>query len=99
MTQMTAMKDKQILSVRLYNDFQHAFSDAVNGDSDIHAYLEELGFGVKADKPERIYAGGTKLDGYDDDFHIRYPNGVVIILGDVLTEEEKQNAIRNARKE
>ena len=90
MTQMTVLKDHQILSTRLYKEFQNAFSDAVNGDSEIHGTLENFGCGVNADKPQRIYAGGTKVStGYDDEFHICYPNGVVIVLGDAVIEEEK----------
>ena len=80
-------EDRRILSTRLYREFMHAFSDAVNGDSELHAYLEEIGLGVNAGKPERIYAGGVMKNGYDDDFHIRYPNGVVIVIGKACVED------------
>lgn len=86
----TKVKENQpsILITRLYNHFQNAFSDIIY-QSDIHNYLSDIGRDVTAGKPQMITPGGIKKNGYGDDFYFRYSNGIVIVIGEVIINDEE----------
>lgn len=73
---------------RLYNQFQNAFSDVINAESCIHATLDQFNIAVNAEQPSKIYFGGLKPNGYCDDFHFKWDNGVVITIGEAVINDE-----------
>lgn len=74
-----------IITTRFYNDLQNALSDVIDEDCDLHATIEDAGYvDYEAGKPDTIDIGGIKENGYGDDFHFRYPNGIAIVIGETI---------------
>ena len=94
LTVLNSNKDRttdRVITARIYKDFTHALTDALDGESDIHRTIDDVGMSVgNACKPDRIYPGGVRTDnGYWDDFHFCYSNGIIIVIGETVIEDER----------
>ncbi len=88
-------KDKKIIDRRVYREFQNAFSDVISGESPVFDTLYKEKYKTfDSSKPLRIYSGGTKENGFDDDFHFEYPGGIVIVIGEVFPVEDMKAILR-----
>lgn len=86
---MVTKTGRKILCVRLYQDFQNAFSDVIDKNADLHAYLDDIGVAIDPAKPVLISAGSVMPNGYGDDFVFHYPNGILINLGTAVISDEE----------
>ena len=88
-----------IITFRLYQSMRCALSDVLDGNSDIHAAIDDYGMCVDdASRPDRIYCGGTDRYGYMDDFHFAYSNGIIIALGESVIEDETKKMLVDSKK-
>lgn len=87
------IKELRMITKRVYYSFQNALSDVLNDDSDINRTIDDYGYGdYDPMKPERLKVGGVKPNGYYDDFHFCYANGIHMVIGEVICEDEgKEN--------
>lgn len=98
-TKNRAMGECNTITFRFYQDMRCALSDVLDGNSDIHAAIDDYGMCVgDASKPDRIYCGGTDHYGYMDDFHFAYSNGITIVLGESVIEEEIKKMLVDRRR-
>jgi hypothetical protein len=65
---------------RLYNELSNALSDLITGN--IGCEIED-----KTNSPWFIKTGGTKPNGYDDDFEFVYTSGIRIVVGEVFIQD------------
>ncbi len=77
--------DKKLMGVRIYERYEHALSDAIDKDSELHSCLPEdklMDFRI----PKIVTASCDELD-FKVDFEYRYQNGVTVCIEEVMTEE------------
>lgn len=87
-----------IITFRLYQSMRCALSDVLDGNSDLHAAIDDYGMCVgDASRPDRIYCGGTDHYGYMDDFHFAYSNGITIVLGESIIDEEMKKKLVDSK--
>ena len=87
---MKISKDKQLLAVRLYESFQNAMADVADhiAFNDIpDEIINSMGEWGNPQISCHSYDSKTELA---DDFEFKYPCGVLIYIGAVLTEEAKE---------
>lgn len=84
-------KDGIIVDVRHYEHFENAMGDIATDTVIKNAVGPTVAYGT----PQMFCMSETD-DGISDDFEFRYPCGVNIYVGKVLTEEDKKEKTKKA---
>ncbi len=90
--------ENQLLTFKLYHEFRHAFSDILNEYSDLNHQLADMGYKHDTSAIQTIIYGSEDENGYGDDFEFRYPDGVVITLGESIIADDSLNNNTNERR-
>ncbi len=85
------LDQKYIIDSFLYNNFRHAFTEAIDPESEISRVISDYKHEkFNPEKPNFISYASEMPDGYGDDFHLKYPDGITIVIGEAIIMDERK---------
>ena len=81
-------KEKQILAVRHYEKFQNALAEIIHGT--VFEDLEDDIIPREIGRPELSYHSIDEDTNTADDFEFRYPDGLLVYLGEILVMDRTE---------